>query len=153
MKTVAKLICCLCLLAILPVQAQTCDNLDQLQWLVGDWKSDRKNGVVLESWEQTSPLTFEGVGITLSKAGDEIDREWLRLLSMKNQIFYLAKVDHNSLPVPFQLTLCQPNRLIFQNPQHDFPKVITYYQKDESRLTVTISDGEARSTVFEFIKQ
>lgn len=133
--------------------AQPCGDLSSLQWLVGDWSTSGKDRIILESWEQTSALTFEGNGLTLSNSGEEISREWLRLLAMKNQIFYLAKVDQNALPTPFQLTRCSDTRFIFQNPEHDFPKVIIYDKKGDDALAVTISDGESRSMVFEFTKQ
>ena len=137
--------------------AQACSNLDQLQWLVGEWKGEWKNannvGVILESWQQTSALTFEGVGIRLASNGEEVDREWLRILGMKDQIFYLAKVDHNQLPVPFILTHCRDDYLRFQNPEHDFPKQIIYQKTDANTLVVTISDGGSQSSAITFSKQ
>ena len=111
--------------------ANACSNLNQLQWLVGEWKSSGINQVVMESLEQTSSMTFEGSGFTLSSTGEELGREWLRLLTMKEQIYYLAKVDHNELPIPFLLTHCLEGYFLFQNPQHDFPKQISYQRKND----------------------
>ena len=152
MKSIG-LICLLLIPCSLPAQARGCDSLDTLQWLVGDWQSTGQEGIVLESWEKTSALTYEGVGITLSHAGEELSREGLRLLVMKDQIFYLAKVDHNALPIPFVLTHCLDDRLVFQNPQHDFPKMITYEREGDNQLTVTLSDGNERSSTMIFEKQ
>jgi hypothetical protein len=133
--------------------AQSCNDLSQMDWLLGNWTSENSTQVITEAWEQTSNLTFEGTGITITKASNKVDQEWLRLLVMKDQVFYLAKVDHNSLPTPFQLTSCADKTLTFRNPQHDFPKKIVYQQLSEERLKVTVSDGESRSFVIDFKKE
>ena len=153
MKILGLIVSLVSLMGCSLVQAQRCGNLEQLQWLVGNWESANKDQITLESWEKTSELTYEGAGITLSNSGEELGREGLRLLVMKDQIFYLAKVDHNALPIPFVLTHCRGNRFVFQNPQHDFPKVITYDRQDDKKFKVTVSDGADRSSALEFKKQ
>lgn len=132
---------------------QNCNDLKQMAWLIGDWTSESDTQVITESWQQTSALTFEGVGITITRSNNNISREWLRLLSMKDQIFYLAKVDHNALPVPFQLTGCADDTLTFRNPQHDFPKKIVYQRLNNEEMKVTVSDGESKSFVIDFVKE
>ena len=153
MKITVWMLTSIALLWCSTAQAQTCQSLDELNWLVGEWKAETETALITETWEQTSTLNFEGRGLQVSKSDASISRELLRLLSMNNQIFYLAKVDENSLPIPFQLVRCVDNHLIFLNPQHDFPKRIEYQLLEEDSLKVTVGDGGSRYFELDFIKQ
>lgn len=47
-------------------------------------------------------------------------------------------------PTEFKLTSVTPTKAVFENPAHDFPKVITYDLTAPDSLTATISGGEKK---------
>ena len=85
-------------------QAKSCSTLESLTWLIGDWKSEDSKLKINESWKRISDKTFEGSGYTYSIEKNKIvSSETLRLVEMTGEVFYVAKVASNNLPV--QLTL------------------------------------------------
>lgn len=133
-------------------------NLKDFEWLLGTWKRESAKSVTLESWRKLSERTFEGEGVRRSKAtGDSVLVESLLLAEMRGEIFYLAKVAENRLPVAFRLTSLEGGRAVFENPEHDFPQRITYIRNaDGSLLVITAGkvggQGEAKQIEFSFQK-
>lgn len=128
-----------------------CDSLQSVAWLLGDWRGGSGDNILLESWVEISPKTFEGLGETRSKAGNMLQsHEMLRLLDMDGEIFYLAKVGHNALPVAFKLSQCSDMNAVFDNPDHDFPQKLVYRLAGKDRLSVTVSDGNDKGFTIYF---
>lgn len=135
-------------------------TLSQLHWLEGEWQARQGQSTVVERWQKTSANTFEGEGQTLSAAGQLQQQESLRLVDMQQDIFYLAKVKHNPLPVAFKLEECAPERLTFVNPAHDFPKQLVYqlrptaaHSTQTPQLEVLVSDGAGKGFKLLFVKK
>jgi hypothetical protein len=122
--------------------ASACNSLSTARWMLGDWVTGDWQSVTHESWNELGPQTFEGSGSERSLAdGKLLGTEALRLLEMADGVFYFAKVAHNELPVAFALTECSGDRLVFENPAHDFPRRLEYSRTADGRMAVTISDG------------
>ena len=136
-----------------PSYSQICSSLDDMAWLEGDWTSEDDTQVVTEKWQRTNNLSYEAQKITVTKLDAKIKREWLSLLALKTQIFYLAKIDEDKLPAPFLLTRCSAGVLVFQNPEYDFPKQIIYQKLGEQQFRVTASDGRGKSVSLNFQKK
>ena len=128
------------------VQAQSCASLQVAEWLVGDWRGTRGESQILERWQKVSTETFEGLGKT-QRGAQVVESETLRLLAMEQRVFYVAKVAHNDLPVAFALTQCDGQRLVFENPAHDFPKKLEYQLTGPDTLSVRVSAGERGFTL------
>ena len=79
--------------------------------------------------------------------------EDLRLVAMGGSVFYLAKVTHNELPIPFRLIECGDDRLVFANPAHDFPRRLEYGRQPDGRLHVRVSDGADKGFTLDFGRQ
>jgi len=140
-----------CLATSACTTAITKGPLDRLDWLLGEWEADGGDTVTVEKWNRLSAQTYEGAGQSQPKNSDSVpSRESLRLVEMSGEIFYLAKVEHNELPVAFRLVECSNGRAVFENRGHDFPKRIDYRCVDESTLRVTVSDGGSRRFEIEF---
>ncbi|WP_416305069.1 DUF6265 family protein [Neptunicella sp. SCSIO 80796] len=122
------------------------------QWLVGNWSTQGQTTQITESWQQISTDTLEGQGSTI-KAGQVVTEESLRLVLMGNELFYLAKVPHNPLPVAFKLTQCSEHQARFDNAQHDFPNRIEYRLISASELEVDVRDNEGKGFTLNFIRQ
>jgi len=128
-------------------------NLNDLDWLVGEWHSADSTNVTIEKWEKLSDITYEGIGETKAiKTNQIINYESLRLVFMSDDIFYVAKVSHNKYPVAFKLINTDNSILVFENQDHDFPTKITYEKVEKNRMSVTVGNTN-REFSLEFIRQ
>ena len=139
-----KFIFVLFLLVSINANAYHCNSLSDLDWLLGEWKTQVKQDLTnefltSETWLKLSDKTFEGFGKTANNI------ESLRLLEMSDEIFYLAKVSHNPSPIAFKLTACKSNAFIFENEQHDFPNTIEYKQINSNAIQVKVSGKTEKS--------
>jgi hypothetical protein len=126
--------------------SEGCSSLQAADWLVGEWRGARGEDQIVERWQKVSAETFEGQGTT-RRAGKVVEAETLRLVAMAQRVFYVAKVVHNELPVAFALTQCDGQRLVFENPAHDFPKKLEYQLTAADSLSVRVSAGERAFTL------
>jgi len=144
----------LCLVFQSSAQAKNCGTVDSLTWLIGHWHSENSKLKINESWQRISDKTFEGAGSTYSfKKNKTVSAETLRLVEMSGEIFYVAKVASNDLPVAFKLTNCTANTAIFENLQHDFPKKLSYQLINHNNLTVFVSGEKGKAFSIEFTRQ
>lgn len=132
-------------------------DLSNFYWLEGKWEAKNGNIIIVEEWEIISPSTFEGIGYVrkIDESKPDSD-ESLRMLHMKGEVFYLAKVNHNEMPVPFRLVHREPDKFIFENKNHDFPKQITYLRMGIDSMTVRVgrlSDPQDRSFELHFSRK
>ena len=123
------------------VYAQSCSSLESLEWITGEWIAEHGDVITREKWVKVSDRSFEGVGGITRKATGEKSGETLRLVEMSGEIFFIAKVSQNPLPVAFKLTHCSAGAATFENAAHDFPKKLEYRLENEASLVVTVSDG------------
>lgn len=142
----------LCLVLSFTSYSQTnenCAELAELAWLGGHWVSEGEKRDTLEFWRKISDDTFEGVGKVLNKEGQLTSQESLRLVQMGGNIFYLAKVKHNALPIAFKAAQCSSAAVTFENAEHDFPNTLTYSLKtNQLHVTVKGKDGDGFALIF-----
>jgi hypothetical protein len=125
-------------------------NMSKLDWLVGKWtRTNARPGTSgYEQWERKSLTELKGFGARI-KGSDTTITERTTLLLKDNAIYYVADVKENEKPVYFKLTQLTDNSFVCENPEHDFPKMITY-TLDGNKLKATISgDGKAIDYLFE----
>ena len=104
------------------VYSQSCDSLESVEWITGEWIAEHEDVITREKWVKVSARSFEGVGGITRKTTGETSGETLRLVEMSGEIFFIAKVAQNPLPVAFKLTHCPAGVAVFENASHDFPK-------------------------------
>ncbi|MBB6093007.1 hypothetical protein HNQ60_001885 [Povalibacter uvarum] len=138
-----------CVLLSNTAGAAACDSLQVAHWLLGEWESRDGDKTFTETWRQLSDATFEGKGVTL-KGGKQIDGESLRLARMEKGVFYISKVAHNRLPIAFELIVCEPQRLVFENASHDFPKRLEYVATSADTMKVAVTDGKEKGFSLSF---
>ncbi|WP_337881688.1 DUF6265 family protein [Rheinheimera sp.] len=141
------------LLVCLPSLAMADCGLQQLSSLTGNWLAQQGQNQITERWLRLSHQSMEGWGQTKNAEGKLKDSEELRLLQMQGEVFYLAKVKHNPLPVAFKLTSCEQNLFVFENQSHDFPKKIEYQLQGPKQLRVKVSDGMEKGFSLNFARQ
>jgi hypothetical protein len=111
-------------------------------WLKGTWeKVQTKPGqTAYEVWSEDVDGNLTGMGCTLNGA-DTVFIERLKIIEKSGDYYYVADVSHNAAPVLFKMTEIGDMSFISENPEHDFPKKITY-RFDGTVLTATISAGQ-----------
>ena len=131
-----------------------CVSLDTIEWLNHRWISKTAKKLTVESWIRVSDASFEGVGEDIDvSSGNVIFSESLRILEMSGEVFFLAKVKENALPVSFKLIECSQELAIFENSAHDFPQRLEYRRKSENSLKVSLSGQQGRSFDVVYTKQ
>lgn len=105
------------------------NNLKELEWLVDNWVSSGNESVMYEEWVKVNDSLFEGCSKTV-KNGEVIFKEKLKIVCENGNIYYVADVSHNPEPVWFKLTSNESQKAVFENPEHDFPRKITYIIED-----------------------
>jgi hypothetical protein len=75
------------------------------------------------------------------KDQDTIVFETYKLVQEQDSLFHIpiVKNENNNLPVRFVLKFFSDTQLLFQNPTHDFPQVITYTKINSDSLVAEIS--------------
>lgn len=134
--------------------ATDCNSLASMDWLLGEWLAEGDKSTWRESWTKIAPKTWEGRGIEAPMADPgRQSSEDLRIVEMGGSVFYLAKVTHNELPIPFRLVECGDGRLVFANAAHDFPRRLVYEREPDGRLQVRVSDGADKGFTLDFLRQ
>lgn len=151
MDLMTKIILSVLLTSAAAQASATCASLDSVRWMLGDWSAEWSGRTVTESWTEVSPGTFEGAGVRHARgARDPEFKESLRLVEMSGEVFYLAKVEHNDLPIAFKLTGCTLGLAVFENPGHDFPRRLEYRLETDGSMVVAVGDGRERGFEIRF---
>ena len=95
---------------------------------------------IYETWSMLNQNELSGKSYML-RGKDTSVFENIKILQEGGKLFYIPTVrnQNKGLPVRFTLTKSQGNELVFENPGHDFPQVITYKQMGKDSLLATIS--------------
>jgi hypothetical protein len=75
--------------------------------------------------------------------------EFLRIVERDGGLVYVAQPEGRP-PTDFTLTALTAESATFENPAHDFPKVIRYTKRTDGALEASVSDGAQRSQTFVF---
>lgn len=117
---------------------------EEFGWLAGTWQEvDKAN---FEVWTVVAQ-ELHAESYELQTDGTKRMSEKIRLIKKTNAFFYVPDVPHNKKPVEFKITSFNATGFVAENPQHDFPKKITY-QLDGVKLKATISDDSKTYSYF-----
>ena len=116
------------------------NDIKKATWLIGTWENKTPRGNIFETWNKKSELEFSGKSYII-KEKDTVVFETIQLLQEENGLFYVpvVKNQNEGLPVRFALKTISDTQLVFENPQHDFPQIISYTKTGAETLTAEIS--------------
>ncbi|MDR7211923.1 DUF6265 family protein [Flavobacterium piscis] len=116
------------------------DKIKAADWLIGNWQNTSPDGVLTENWQKLNDSTFSATSYFI-KGKDTLHFESIILAQKGETLTYKATVkgQNNDKPVDFPSTSETENKLIFENPQHDYPQKITYTKGANNTLTAEIS--------------
>jgi hypothetical protein len=127
-------------------------KLEALHWLTGSWGGPAPKG----SWESRYSSASGGLLLGVSKQiveGRVVSFEFERFEVQDGEVVMIPYPNGKRSPVKFTLTQLdiEARRAIFENPEHDFPQIITYERVSEKavRVLVQARDEEGRTTGFD----
>lgn len=117
-------------------------NISLFTWLNGSWKMQEKDGFVTEQWKQINDSLMEGSSDFI-KGDSTIPFETIRLYKKDTSFYYEAKAagQNNEQPVAFRITFISDTAFVAENPEHDFPKRITYNLINKDSIHAFIDGG------------
>lgn len=134
------------LLAIMFTLASLIDpqtpTLTDIAWISGDWQTEPGGKRQIEEhWTAAAGASMLGMSRTV--AGDKtVEFEYLRIEQRTDGIYYVAHPRARCPGTDFKLTRASATEVVFENPQHDFPKRIIYRKSGDDSLTASIDGGE-----------
>jgi hypothetical protein len=144
----------LCLMAFASCKNEIAEKkeLAEASWLIGSWRCNSKNGILVENWRIENDSLYAGSAYFV-KGLDTLHQEKMRLFPEKNRLCYEATVQqqNNNQPILFHQDTSQQNMLTFTNPQHNYPQKIVYKKISADSIVVTISgtqEGKASSETY-----
>ena len=121
--------------------------LSDIAWLAHSWIIDGAV-TVEEHWTVPKGGAMLGMSRTV-KGGRMVAFEYLRIVERNGGLVYIAQPGGRP-PTEFVLTSLSGQMAVFENPTHDFPKVIQYTLRADGLLEARVSDGAQHSEVFAF---
>ena len=141
--------------AIQPALAQQTQNtppgLERLTWLAGDWGGTLGRAQIEEHWLPAGGQIMLGVARTVA-GGRTVSFEFLRIEARADGVYYVAQPGGRP-PTDFKATQLEDHLAVFENPQHDHPKIIRYSLQPDGTLLAQIEGdekGEHRAQDFLF---
>jgi len=116
------------------------DKIKLADWLIGTWENKSEDGVLTESWQKVNDSTFTATSYFI-KNNDTLHAEKITLAQKGEMLLYSAAVNgqNNDKAIDFGSTTESENKLVFENPSHDYPQKITYSKGANNTLTAEIS--------------
>jgi hypothetical protein len=112
--------------------------LHDLDWLAGCWQGSQGDLVVEETWTEPAVDRMLATGRTFDVAsGRTVFFEFLRIEARSDRLVYIALPGGRG-ETAFPATKVEKNRLRFENPEHDDPKVIEYRLEADGTLVTRV---------------
>lgn len=126
--------------------------IENASWLIGEWQNTSSEGILTETWEKLNDSTYAGKSFFVI-GKDTVSSETIRLEQQGKTLLYIpiVKDQTNEQPISFVQTSSSTNQMIFENPKHDFPQLISYTQTNKTALVAEISglvNGKKKSQSF-----
>src|SRR5215218_8212983 len=109
-------------------------------WIAGTWTGSAGAVSVDERWTPAADGSMLGMGRTLR--GDRLASfEFVCITERGGTLVYTAMPNARTPATDFVATAIGPDGLTFENPAHDFPKLVRYARRADGRLETTVSGG------------
>ena len=132
-----------------PAMTKAKATISQVDWIAGVWQGNTAE----ERWTPGAGGAMIGVSRTV-RDGIQTEFEFLCIVERDGGLVYQAMPNGQQPPTDFTLTKVDAESATFENPQHDFPKMIRYVKKPDGVLEATISGAaNQRPITFTFKKQ
>lgn len=120
------------------------ETVGSFSWLNGSWAMKEDGGGATEEWKHINDSLMEGSSAFVT--GDSvIPFETIRMFRRGRDFFYEVKAagQNNEQPVEFKLSSFSDSGFVAENPQHAFPKRITYRLVNKDSIHAVVDAGPA----------
>ncbi|MRX40110.1 hypothetical protein GJU43_12555 [Flavobacterium sp. LC2016-23] len=116
------------------------DKIKIADWLIGNWENKSPDGLLTEDWQKVNDSTFSATSYFI-KGKDTLHFEKIVLSQKGEKLTYSATVNgqNNDKAIDFPSTSETETKLVFENPQHDYPQKITYTKGANNTLTAEVT--------------
>lgn len=126
------------LLFAAPLAAQQA-HIQSAAWVGGCWRMEAGNRIVDEQW--MAPAGDAMLGMSRTVRDGRLDEYELIILRVVD-----GRLDYEAHPVRqptgvFSATHISDTLLVFENPRHDFPRLIAYEKRGRDSLLARIAAG------------
>lgn len=114
-------------------------KIEKANWFIGDWENASDEGSFREIWTKTNDSVYSGISIVVIEQ-DTVFYENVSLEQKKDSVFYNVSVkgQNKDQAVSFYLTSSDNDKLVFENPNHDYPSKITYSKVSKDSIVAEI---------------
>jgi uncharacterized protein DUF6265 len=126
-------------------------EISRLAWLAGSWVGSNGTARFEERWTSPAGGAMLAVSRTV-KNGRMVAFEFLRIVEKDGTLFYVAQPGGRP-PTEFALTAIDGASATFENPAHDFPKVIRYAKRADGKLEARVTDSGTNAETYVFERE
>lgn len=123
--------------------AKTSATIAEVGWIAGHWSGGEKTTTVEERWTPPSGGSMLAVARTM-RDGVMGSFEFLCIVERGGTLVYQAMPGGRSPATDFTATSVTADAVTFENPAHDYPKMIRYARLPDGSLQTTISAGNGQ---------
>jgi hypothetical protein len=128
-------------------------TISQVAWLSGIWIGTMGPTTVEERWTPPAGGSMISVGRTL-RNGALTAFEFVCIVERRGGLVYTAMPNGHQPATDFTMTKIEGTSVTFENPAHDFPKMIRYTLKADGTLEAIVSGAATdKPEVFTYKKQ
>jgi hypothetical protein len=125
--------------------AQESTSIDDVDWIVGCWKSTNSKYDAREQWMPPNGKMMVGMSHTVSE-GKTIGYEYIRIEESDGKLVYIANPSGQEEASFYQAEITD-KKMVFVNPDHDFPQRIIYYLLNDGSIHARVEsekDGKLK---------
>lgn len=118
--------------AAAPAAARPAATLADLSWMAGAWGGKDGGTTMEEHWTTAGGRLMIGMHRDVFPSGKSFF-EFLRIEEREDGLVFVA-LPGGKGATEFRMTEIAAGRVVFENPQHDFPRRILYWAGEDGRL-------------------
>ena len=136
-----------------PAAKPTAATIAHAGWLSGVWTGTLGSNEIEERWAPSAGGSMLAISRTI-RSGVMNAFEFLCIVERDGGLVYTAMPNGRQPATDFVLTKIEGESLTFENPAHDFPKMIRYTRRADGSLEAVISGNEKQKPIsYVFKKQ
>ena len=124
---------------------RTQGTIDRMAWLAGVWIGSAGATTIEERWTPPAGGSMLAISRTVKKDGAMSAFEFLCIVERDGGLVYSAMPNGRSPATDFTLTKLDADGATFENPSHDFPKMIRYTKRDDGTLEAVVSGSSGEN--------
>jgi hypothetical protein len=121
------------------------DALLLVAWLSGCWQITRGAEVIDEQW--MAPRGGVMLGMARSVRGDRLASTESTTIRVRDGKLVYEANPSGQAPTTFTATTATADRVVFENPAHDYPRRLSYERKGPDGLLAWIDDGSGAKRI------